>query len=162
VNIRKIQADSAAPAAANIGNWQEGADLFAQAFKGMLNAGGNGSEPGGGMPDAPQNPPKNPAPKPTHSPDFTSVDWFGARYAFAKGNQAESVRVLWDAWEGGGHSLSQETIADRIGSNANRFQLAKVFRRRKPGGGYEPHPAWGTMIQRDSKGSCRLAPPESS
>ena len=99
---------------------------------------------------------------PTHSPDFTSVDWFGKRYTFAKGNQAESVRELWAAWEGGGHSLSQETIGDRISSNASRFELAKVFRRRKAGGGYEPHPAWGTMIQQDSKGSYRLAPPKSA
>ena len=72
------------------------------------------------------------------------------------------MRVLWEAWESGGHSLSQETIGYRIGSTAGRFELAKVFRQRKPGGGYEPHPAWGTMIQPDSKGSYRLAPPESA
>jgi len=100
--------------------------------------------------------------EPTHSPDFTSVDWFGTRYTFAKGNQAESVRVLWDAWASGGHSLSQETIGDRIGSTASRFELAKVFRRKAAGGGYEPHPAWGTMIRPDSKGSYRLTPPESA
>lgn len=103
-----------------------------------------------------------PPPKPTHSPDFTSVNWFGTPYAFAKGNQAESVRVLWAAWEDGGHSLSQETIGDRINSNASRFELAKVFRRRKPGGSYKPHPALGTMIQQASKGSYHLAPPESA
>lgn len=102
-----------------------------------------------------------PASKPTHSPDFTSVDWFGTRYTFAKGNQAESICMLWAAWEGGGHSLSQETIGERIGSAARHFELAKTFRRKKPGG-YEPHPAWGTMIQQDSKGSYRLAPPESA
>ena len=100
--------------------------------------------------------------KPTCSPDFTSVDWFGTRYTFAKGNQAESVRALWEAWANGGHSLTKETIGDRIGSTASRFDLAKVFRRKAAAGGYEPHPAWGTMIRPDSKGSYRLTPPESA
>ena len=101
-------------------------------------------------------------PQPTHSPDFTSVNWFGTRYTFAKGNQAESVRALWGAWEGGGHSLSQETIGSRVGSQTDRFELAKVFRRKAAGGGYQPHPAWGTMIRSDSKGSYRLTPPDSA
>ena len=100
-------------------------------------------------------------PKPTHSVDFTSVDWFGIRHTFTKGNQATSVQVLWNAWESGGHTLSQETIGDRIQSAAVRFELAKVFRRRKHGGGYERHPAWGTMIQQATKGSYRLVAPNS-
>ena len=100
--------------------------------------------------------------KPTHSPDFTSVDWFGTRYTFAKGNQAESVRVLWDAWASGGHSVSQETIGDRIGSTARRFELAKTLRCKGPDGKTGPHPAWGTMIKQESKGSYRLAPPDSA
>jgi hypothetical protein len=100
--------------------------------------------------------------RPTHSPDFTSVSWFGTRYTFAKGNQAESVRALWEAWMRGGHSLSQETIGESIGSTASRFELAKVFRRKSAGSGYEPHPAWGTMIRPDSKGSYRLTAPESA
>jgi hypothetical protein len=99
----------------------------------------------------------------SHSEDFTSSVWGTARYTFTKGQQAESVRVLWEAWEKGGHSLSQETIAAKIGSDAKRsFVLSKVFRKKKPGGGYEKHPAWGTMIQQDGKGSYRLVPPESS
>ncbi|MCH7727582.1 MAG: ThuA domain-containing protein, partial [Planctomycetes bacterium] len=56
--------------------------------------------------------------KPTHSDDFTSANWFGTPHEFAKGQQAESVRVLWQAWEAGGHSLSQETICEKIGSSA--------------------------------------------
>lgn len=99
---------------------------------------------------------------PSHSPDFTSVDWFGQRYTFAKGNQAQAVRVLWEVWESGGHSVTHETIGARIDSRASRFELAKVFRRKAVGGGYEPHPAWRTMIQPDSKGSYRLTPPESA
>ena len=98
---------------------------------------------------------------PTSSDDFTSVDWYGRRYEFAKGNQAQAVRVLWKAWEDGGHSLTQETIRDRIGSAADQFQLSKTFRTRKPDGGYEQHPAWGTMIQEASKGCYKLVPPES-
>ena len=98
-------------------------------------------------------------PECSHSPDFTSVVWFGTRYSFGKGNQAEAVRVLWEAWENGGHSLSQELIGERTGSAAARFELRKVFRSRKPDGSYEPHPAWGTMIVPDGKGCYRLAPP---
>lgn len=100
---------------------------------------------------------------PSHSPDFTSVDWYGTRYTFAKGNQARTVMVLWEVWKSGGHSLTQETIGERIDSSANRFELSKVFRRRKSvGRGYDPHPAWGTMIQQDGKGSYRLVSPESA
>ncbi len=100
--------------------------------------------------------------EPTHSPDFTSVDWFGTRYTFAKGNQAQAVRVLWEAWAKGEHSLSQETVGERIESSADRFEMRKTFRRRKTEGkGYEPHPAWGTMIQQYGKGCFRLVRPES-
>lgn len=98
----------------------------------------------------------------THSPDFTSVSWFGTRYSFTKGNQSQLVRVLWEAWENGGHSLSQETIGEKIGFNGSRFELSKTFRKRKKDDGYERHPAWGTMIQPDSKGSYRLVPPKST
>lgn len=91
-----------------------------------------------------------PASGANHSEDFTSVNWYGTSYTFSKGNQAESVRVLWDAWEAGGHSLSQETIKEKIKSSAERFELRKTFLR---------HPAWGTMIMDVGKGMYRLAPP---
>lgn len=101
--------------------------------------------------------------RPTHSRDFTSVEWFGTRHRFSKGNQAETVRTLWEAWENGGHSLNQETIRREIGSSAEKgFLLSKVFRKPKPGGGYEHHSAWGTMIQQDAKGTYRLVPPKST
>ena len=160
VTMRKVQADDAALPAVAIANWKEGADALATAFETMVKAAFEAKAAAEGWP-MPDTTPKTPeTPRPTHSPDFTSVDWFGTRYTFAKGNQAESVRVLWEAWASGGHSLSQETIGDRIGSTAARFELSKVFRRKTTDGGYEPHPAWGTMIQQDSKGSYRLAPPE--
>lgn len=99
---------------------------------------------------------------PTHSPDFSSVDWFGKRYTFSKGNQAQAVRVLWEAWEQGEHSLSQETIGEQIESSADRFELRTTFRRRKSkSSGFELHPAWGTMINQDGKGKYRLARPKS-
>lgn len=99
---------------------------------------------------------------PSHSPDFTSVNWSGTQYNFAKGNQAQTIQILWEAWQQGGHGLSQETIGEAIGSSADRFEIRKTFRQRKSGGGYEQHPAWGSMIQPAGKGCYRLVPPETS
>lgn len=98
---------------------------------------------------------------PTHAPDFTSVDWFGTRYTFTKGNQAQAVKALWEAWKQGGHGLSGETICSAVGSSAGRFELAKVFRSRG-NGRVAPHPAWGTMIVSFGKGCYRLHRPESA
>jgi hypothetical protein len=96
----------------------------------------------------------------SHSPDFTSVCWFGTLYCFSKGQQAQSMRCLWQAWEAGGHSLSQETIAEMIAADGNsRFELRKVFRRRDVDGHYEQHPGWGSMIQSSSRGCYRLVAP---
>lgn len=89
--------------------------------------------------------------EPRHSSDFTSVVWYGTHYAFSKGNQAESVRLLWIAWERGTPTLSQGTIGSRIGSNAEPFRLAHVFR---------DHPAWGTMIRSPGKGVFELRAPD--
>ena len=93
----------------------------------------------------------------SHSPDFTSVVWFGTPFKFAKGQQAESIKLLWEAWEVGEHSLSQATIGDRICSESDKFRLAHVFRDRKTGG---YHPAWKTMIQPAGKGCFRLVEPQ--
>ena len=98
--------------------------------------------------------------EPSHSPDFTSANWYGTRYTFAKGDQAETIRVLWEAWEAGGHSLSQESIGEKICSKADRFELRKVFRTRQEDGGYSPHPAWGTMIRQSTKGSYCFEKPK--
>lgn len=97
----------------------------------------------------------------SHSPDFASVNWYGTRYMFSKGNQSEAVRALWEAWENGGHALKQETIAERIGSSgSSNFRLDHTFRKRSGDGKYETHPAWGTMIVSEGKGCHRLAEPE--
>ena len=98
----------------------------------------------------------------THSEDFSSVNWFGIRYRFSKGNQAQAIRVLWEAWKQGTHGLSQETIGEKIESSAERFEIRKTFRRKNPDTGKrEQHPAWGTMIQPEGKGCYRLVPPKS-
>lgn len=83
-------------------------------------------------------------PAPAHSPDFTTLDYRGTRYTFSKGQQAHAVRVLWEA---AGHSLTQETIGDKVGSDATRFRLGKLF---------HGHPAWGALIVQDGKGCYRI------
>lgn len=35
----------------------------------------------------------------SHSSDFTSVNWCGTHYTFTKGNQADTIRVLWGGGE---------------------------------------------------------------
>lgn len=95
---------------------------------------------------------------PTHSDDFTSVNWFGTKYTFSKGQQAEAIKHLWDAWETDGHSLSEMNIGDKVGSSSRNFRLEKVFRI-KGGKGKGQHPAWGTMVKRVNKGVFALCPP---
>lgn len=95
------------------------------------------------------------------APDFNSVHWFGRSHRFSTGNQRHAVRLLIESWKRGGHGLSQATIGEAIGSSDQSFQLAKVFRVRRPDGTYEPHSAWGTMIQPNGKGVYRLVRPES-
>jgi hypothetical protein len=97
----------------------------------------------------------------SHAPDYTSVIWFGVRYEFAKGLQAESVRALWEAWEIGGHGLSEGTIREVTRSGNNRFRLWHVFAPKdKETGKRKPHKAWGTMIRPTGKGIYRLTPPD--
>jgi hypothetical protein len=95
-----------------------------------------------------------------HSADFTSVKWFGTSYTFAKGLQAESVRVLWGAWENKTPSLSEKHIGESAGSAADRFRLEHIFKpTNKETGKRETHPAWGTMIKSIGKGTFALSPP---
>jgi hypothetical protein len=97
---------------------------------------------------------------PTHSDDFTSVNWFGAEYEFAKGLQAESVRVLWEARESGTPRLSEQTIREKTDSNSGRFRLYHVFHPKDPKTGKrKPNRAWGTMIRKMGKGIFALSAP---
>ena len=90
------------------------------------------------------------ASKASHSPDFTSVVWFGKLYAFNKGRQAAAVKVLWAAFQTPTPTLSQETIGELSGSTDSRYRLADVFRK---------HEAFGKMIVPTGKGIYMLRKP---
>jgi|GEM_PF-5625413 len=91
----------------------------------------------------------------SHSDDFTSVVWFGTRYSFTKGQQTEAIRALWEEWVSGKHTLSELTIAEKVGSANDHFRLDHLFRDRER----KLHPAWKNMIQKASKGVYYLAEP---
>jgi hypothetical protein len=93
--------------------------------------------------------------KPTHSEDFTSVNWYGELYSFSKGQQAEVVKLLWAEYEKGEHGLSAETLAEKLDSQAARFRVRDVFRRKGA-----MHPAWGKTILQIAKGVYALHKPE--
>lgn len=86
-----------------------------------------------------------------HAEDFAWIIWCGQRFTFKKGNQAESIKQLWAAWEKSGKrdgcGLGEETIGARIESANSAFRLAHVFRE---------HPAWGTVIQSSGRGQFAL------
>jgi hypothetical protein len=88
---------------------------------------------------------------PSHSADFTTVNWFGTKYTFDDGLQAKAVGQLWAEYEKGGLGLSEKTIGEKIGSNAENYRLANTFR---------GHPAWETMIVKVRQGVYRLKKPE--
>ena len=96
------------------------------------------------------------APSARHSPDFTSVFWFGTTHCFTK-SQARAIEVLWNAWENETPTVGQEYIAERIGSGASNFRLQHLFR---DGNGTD-HKAWGSMIVAAGKGIYELKPPKS-
>ncbi len=83
-----------------------------------------------------------------HSPDFRSVNWFGALYEFTP-QQAACVKMLWEAWKNGTPTVGDATVLETAGSDAERLPL--VFR---------DHLALGTMIiDGQTKGTHRLADP---
>lgn len=93
----------------------------------------------------------------THADDFTWVVWFGVPHRFSKGNQSESVRILWEHWvragRRDGYGCSEKTIGERIGTSSDGFRLAPVFR---------GHPAWGELIRPTGQRGCfALFSPES-
>lgn len=94
-----------------------------------------------------------------HSDDFISVTWAGKQYSFSRGHQADSVRRLWEAMDNRTPALHEKDIAIAIDADNGNFRLNHVFRKKASGGGYQNHPAWGTMIQKaDGKGTYQLAP----
>jgi hypothetical protein len=104
--------------------------------------------------------------KPSHSADFTFVNWFGSEYRFTPGQQAEAIKHLWGEFEKGGLGLAERTIGELIGSNSDDYRLTHTFRSKSKANGSKqsaitPHPAWGTMIQKAGPGIYRLAKSES-
>jgi len=93
----------------------------------------------------------------SHSPDFTSVVWYGVQHRFTPGQQARAVEILWEAFDSRCPTVGEQTIRDRIGSSDDTFRLFKVFNRRG-----QKHPAWETMIHRAGKGVFELRSPSDS
>jgi hypothetical protein len=87
---------------------------------------------------------------PTHSDDYTFVNWFGTEYTFALGVQSSAVRTLWNQWDKNGLGLHQDTIRNSIDAERDSFRMDSTFR---------GHPAFGPMIQRCGDGKYRLASP---
>lgn len=84
-----------------------------------------------------------------HSPDFRSVHWFGAGYAFTD-TQAACVRELWESWENGTPEVADQTLL-KIADVADGQKLRHVFRE---------NPAWKTMIlEGTTKGTHQILPP---
>src|SRR5262245_48278398 len=92
----------------------------------------------------------NALPPARHGPDFRSVHWFGVDHVFSP-KQAAVVGLLWAAWEGGNPDLSHDYLAAEA---EIRGRVADVFRSNG-----RRHPAWGTMIQSQGRGTCRLQEP---
>jgi hypothetical protein len=87
---------------------------------------------------------------PTHSSDFTSVDWFGTEYTFALGIRSSVIKVLWEEWQRSGHGLHQQTIRDLVDAERDNFRMDTAFRN---------HPALGSMIQKCGDGRYKLVAP---
>ena len=69
--------------------------------------------------------------EPRVADDFTWMDVNGVRYTFGLGRQADSIRVLYQAWIDGGRrdgtGMSEKLIGERIGSSAGRFRIDRAF-----------------------------------
>jgi len=93
-----------------------------------------------------------PTPGTTRSEDFSTVLWRGERFVFTA-TQARCVAALWPEWEKGGLGLREDTIGERVGSDARPFRLDKTFQSRDG----VRHPAWDRMIVQVAKGVYALA-----
>ena len=85
------------------------------------------------------------------APDFTWMDIGGVRYTFKLGRQADSIRVLYQAWIDGGRrdgsAMSEKLIGERIESSAERFRSDRVF---------EDHPILHSVLRSCGKGQWAL------
>jgi hypothetical protein len=95
----------------------------------------------------------------THSPDFSSVLWYGQTHVFTA-SQATAVSLLWAEWEKDPKArlgLREKTIGEKIGSENQRYRLLYTFRQKT-----RLHSAWGTMVHAQGNGFFFLAPPSQS
>ena len=74
-----------------------------------------------------------------HSPDWSSVRWFGREHTFNP-TQAAIVAVLWQAWARGTPDVHGRTLLREADSFAE--DVRDVFR---------GHAAWGSMVMRSSR-----------
>jgi len=95
----------------------------------------------------------------TKASDFSWVKWADTIYTFKKGNQAETIRCLWEEYERSGHQngcgLSEKTIAEKLGASEDNFTIRHTFRN---------HSAFKTILRRVGRGQWALwfeAEPES-
>lgn len=86
----------------------------------------------------------------SHSPDFTSVTWFGVRHVFKPGQQTAVVKALWQAWESDNPTIGLHALAEMVDSDATTFRLDHVFR---------GHIALRTMISTVHRGVYALTEP---
>ncbi len=85
------------------------------------------------------------------APDFTWMDVDGVHYSFKLGRQADSIRVLYQAWIDSGRrdgiGMSEKLIGERIESSAERFRIDRVF---------EDHPILQRVLRPCGKGQWAL------
>lgn len=83
--------------------------------------------------------------------DYTWMDVGNVRYSFKLGRQADSIRVLYEAWIDGGRrdgtGISEKLIGERIESSAERFRIDRVF---------EDHPVLQRVLRPCGKGQWAL------
>lgn len=98
-----------------------------------------------------------------HSENFECVNWHGEVFTFSD-SQAAVIRKLWYAWEAGTPWLCEETLLEAIDHACtvrDKKNLRDVFRSNG-----KNHPAWDTMIVRESNPNRNklfgLAVPEKS
>jgi hypothetical protein len=98
------------------------------------------------------------------APDFTWMVVRGVRYTFKPGIQANTIRVLFEAWKASGcqdgSGLSEQAIGRQVESSAQRFRIDRAFEGSKaldvilrPSGKGQ----WALFLGRDSEGDDRRA-----
>ncbi len=84
-----------------------------------------------------------------HSPDFSSVVWFGRPYSFTP-TQAAIVRQLWTAYQSGCPEVGGAALLEVAGSTSGK--ISDVFK---------DAPAWRDgVVGRSGKSAYRLYEPE--